>query len=40
MDMLGCESIDFVFQGESLHAGRMKITKRGLGDAIEEGFRV
>ncbi len=38
MDELGCESIDCVLQGESSHAGSMKTTRRGLGDAIEEAI--
>ena len=38
MDMLGYESIDCVLQGESSHVGRIKITKRGLGDGIEEAI--
>ena len=35
MDRLGCDSMDYVLQGESSHAGRMKTTRRGLRDAIE-----
>ncbi len=38
MDKLGCESMDCVLQGESSHASRIKTTKRGLGDAIEQAI--
>ena len=38
MDKLGCERIDWDLQGESPHAGRIKTTKRGLGDAIEQAI--
>ena len=38
MDKLGCESMDCVLQGESSHVGRIKTTKRGLGDAIEHAI--
>ncbi len=35
MDRLGCDSIDCFLHGESSHAGRMKTTRRGLGDDVE-----
>ena len=38
MDRLGCDSIDCVLQGESSHVGRIKTTRRGLGDAIEQAI--
>ena len=38
MDRLGCDSIDCVLQGESSHTGRMKTTRRRLGDAIEQAI--
>ena len=36
MVMLGCDSMDCVLHGESSHADRMKTTKSGLGDIVEE----
>ena len=36
MVVLGCDSMDCVLHGESSHAGRMKTTKSGLGDIVEE----
>ena len=38
MDRLGCDSIDYVLQGESSHADRTKTTRRGLGDSIEQAI--
>jgi hypothetical protein len=36
MVVLGCESMDCVLHGESSHAGRIKTTRSGLGDIVEE----
>ncbi len=36
MVVLGCESMDCVLHGESSQAGRIKTTKSGLGDFVEE----
>ncbi len=36
MVVLGCESLDCVLHGESSHAGRIKATRSGLGDIVEE----
>ncbi len=36
MVVLGCESMDCVFNGESSQAGRTKTTISGLGDIVEE----
>ncbi len=38
MDMLGCENMEGVLQGESTHAGRMKMTRRGIGDVMEKAI--
>ena len=38
MDRLGCDSVACVLQGKSSHAGRMKTTSRGLGDAIAQAI--
>ncbi len=34
--MLGCDSNDCVLHGESSQAGRVKTTRSGLGDIVEE----
>ncbi len=36
MLVLGCESMDCVLHGESSQAGRIKTTRSGLGDVVEE----
>ena len=36
MVVLGCESIECVLHGEFSHAGRMKMTRSGQGDDVEE----
>ncbi len=36
MVVLGCESMDYVLHGESSNAGRIKTTRSGLGDIVEE----
>ncbi len=36
MVVLGCESMDCVLHGESSQAGRMKKTRSGLGEIVEE----
>ena len=36
MVVLGCASMDCVLHGECSHAGRMKMTRSGLGDVVEE----
>ena len=34
--VLGCDSMDCVLHGESSQAGRIKTTRNGLGDIVEE----
>ena len=36
MVVLGCDSMDCVLHGESSQAGRMKTTRSGLGDVVDE----
>jgi hypothetical protein len=36
MVVLGCDSMDCVLHGESSQAGRIKTTRSGLGDIVEE----
>ncbi len=36
MAVLGCESMDCVLHGEFSHAGRIKTTRSGLGDIVDE----
>ncbi len=38
MAMLGCESMDFVLQGESSHVDSMKTMSSGLEDDVEEAI--
>ena len=35
MVVLGCESMECVLHGESSQAGRIKTTRSGLGDIVE-----
>jgi hypothetical protein len=34
--LLGCDSMDYALYGESSQAGRVKTTRSGLGDIVEE----
>ncbi len=36
MAVLRCDSMDCVLHGETFHAGRMKTTRSGLGDVVDE----
>ncbi len=36
MVVLGCESMDCILHGKSSQAGRIKTTRSGLGDIMEE----
>ena len=36
MVVLGCDNMDCVLHGESSQAGRMKTTRSGLGDVVDE----
>ena len=38
MVVLGCDRMDCVLQGESSHAGSIKMTSSELGDDVEEAM--